>query len=165
MRLLRLGLLEGWDTLSERLLSHCALRLMRLHNNIRAIPIRKLVNIRWLKRDILHTRFIYRYYLTNNASAALALFRRWRSKGQLFRRGQAFVWEIVLFLCSVPITTMVAVDEHLQHPPRDTRLCRFMVMAIAQLKGHVWEAQSVAVCQIIVAWPTPRPPFPILAAA
>lgn len=60
------------------------------------------------------------------------------------------------FLCSVsnqsPTSNiMVAVNEHLQHSPRDTRLCRLMVMAIAQRKGHVWEAQSVAVCQIIVA--------------
>lgn len=53
---------------------------------------------------------------------------------------------------------MVAINEHLQHSPRDTRLCKLMVMAIAQRKGHVWEAQSVAGCQIIVAWPTPRSP-------
>lgn len=35
--------------------------------------------------------------------------------------------------------------------PPETLEYRLMIMAIAQLKGHVWEAQSVACCQIIVA--------------
>lgn len=65
------------------------------------------------------------------------------------RTRQAMITPCAAFQSPEP--TLVAVDEHLQNSLKDTRLCNLMVRTIAQRKGHVWDAQSVAVCQIIVA--------------